>query len=62
MNYRIVLEDGTEVGHGQWPSVRSHILARYVEAYCQACDYEFVRMRPNPTFTEVTVTVRENIK
>ena len=57
MHYRILTEDGVEIDHGQWPAVRSHILARYVETYCQECGYEFVRMRPNSDFSEVRVTV-----
>lgn len=59
MHYRILTEDGVEIDHGQWPAVRSHILARYVETYCQECGYELIRMRPNSDFSEVRVVVRK---
>ena len=59
MRFRIVLENGKEVDHGHRP-VRSCLLARHIETYCQEHGCEFVRMRPNGSFTEVTVTVRRN--
>ena len=59
MRFRIVLENGKEVDQGHWP-VRSCLLARHIETYCQEHGCEFVRMRPNGSFTEVTVTVRRN--
>lgn len=57
MRFRIVLENGTEADRGHWP-VRSCLLARHIETYCHEHGYEFVRMRPNGSFTEVTVTVK----
>lgn len=59
MRFRIILEDDAEVDRGHWP-VRTCLLSRHVETYCQEHGYEFVRMRPNGSFTEVTVTVRRN--
>ena len=58
MRFRIILEDGTEVDRGHWP-VRSCLLAKHIEDYCTEHGYEFVSLRPNPTFTEVIVTVRK---
>lgn len=59
MTYKIIDTNGTVLGQGHWP-VRSHILARQIEDYCSEHDLDFVKMRPNTSFTEVTVTVRRN--
>lgn len=57
MIYRIINTNGTQLDQGHWP-VRSHILARQIEEYCLSHGCDFVKMRPNSTFTEITVTVR----
>ena len=59
MRYRIIDMNGTVLDKGHWP-VRSHILACQIEDYCAEHDLDFVKMCPNPSFTEVTVTVRKN--
>ena len=57
MKYRIIDQNGAELDSGHW-HVRSHILARRIEEYCQSNECEFVKMRPNSTFTEIVITVK----
>ena len=59
MTYKIIDTDGTLIDQQQWPG-RWCLQAVQLEEYCDDHRYELVRARPNPTFTEVTVTVRKN--
>lgn len=58
MTYRIIDTDGTLLDRGHLP-VRTHIMARQIEEYCQSHGYELIKTRPNSTFTEITVTVKD---
>lgn len=58
MNYRIIGTDGTELDRRSWPGHR-WLQAALLEDYCEDHDYEKVKTRPNSTFTEITVTVKD---
>lgn len=58
MTYRIIDTDGTLLDRRQWPG-RWCLQAALLEDYCEDHDYEIVKTRPNSTFTEITVTVKD---